>query len=250
MISPARTEPHRTTTPRTRRVLATLLSGLILVLVAGGCSGDAPAGAAAPVETPVETHADTHTDTLTTTTAEAHDTAAHPVALAADAPLPGASLYHLDASWTDHRGETLLLEDLRGRPVVVVMIYANCETACPILVRDALRLDAALPADVREATRVLLVTFDTENDAPERLASYVEDNDLDDPRWRFAVGDAHGTRALAAMLGVRYRPAGNGMFSHSNLITVLGAEGVPLARAEGLGMPHEPLVEALAGAVR
>ena len=29
----------------------------------------------------------------------------HPSALPADAPLPGASLYHLDASWTDHRGE-------------------------------------------------------------------------------------------------------------------------------------------------
>lgn len=166
------------------------------------------------------------------------------------APLPGASIYHLDASWTDHRGETLELIELRGGPVIVTMIYASCETACPILIRDVMRLYDALPSDTRDRVRVLIVSFDPETDAPERLASYVTANDLEHPAWRFAVGEPHDTRALAALLGVRYRPAGNGMFSHSNLITVLGPDGVVLQQTEGLGRPLEAATDAIVAATR
>lgn len=172
----------------------------------------------------------------------------------ADAPLPGASIYHLDAVWTDHRGRTLRLADLRGRPVIVTMIYASCETACPILVGDAERVFEALPAAVRERTRVLVVSFDPARDAPERLAAYVDASDLDHPSWRFVVGEPHATRGLAALLGVRYRELENGMFSHTNLIAVLGPDGTVRQRSEGLGLPVEPTVEAvtaaLAGAAR
>ena len=230
-MTPARLPRTPLGTPR--RALAAAAIGTILLLAVGCGTPDADAGA------PGDPHLMHVNDAVN------HEH--HPVPLDADAPLPGASLYHLDAGWTDHRGEPLVLNDLRGHPVVIVMMYASCETACPILIRDALRLDAALPETDREATRFLMVTFDTENDAPERLAAYVDENGLEDPRWRFAVGDAAGTRALAAMLGVRYRPTGNGMFSHSNLITVLGPDGVPRDRVEGLGMPSERLAEAIAG---
>jgi protein SCO1/2 len=171
---------------------------------------------------------------------------AHPEALPSDAPLPGASLYHLDAAWTDHRGEPLHLADLRGHPVLVSMIYASCQTACPVLVRDLARTWEALPDGIREDARVLVVSFDPERDAPERLAAYVAASGLEHPAWRFAVGEAHATRALAALLGVRYRPAGDGMFSHTNLIAVLDADGRVAYRVEGLGMPVDGAVDAVA----
>ncbi|MDZ7801045.1 MAG: SCO family protein [Trueperaceae bacterium] len=166
----------------------------------------------------------------------------------ATSSLPGTSLYHLDATWTDSHGASFQLADLRGHPVLITMIYASCETACPILVRDAARTFGALPPEVQDDTRVLIVSFDPERDAPARLARYVRENDLDDPRWRFAVGAPHDTRALAALLGVRYRPAGNGMFSHSNLITVLDGDGVPSHRTEGLGRPVTPAIRAIEAA--
>lgn len=53
---------------------------------------------------------------------------------------------------------------------------------------------------------------------------------------------------------MRYRELENGMFSHTNLITVLGPDGAVRQRSEGLGLPVEPAVEAvtdaLAGAAR
>ena len=244
----------RTPAPRFRlpHVLTALLATAV-VLLATACGGGADA---APKATGAPLHVVDRAPEASTDGAAGHapshadHAGEHPTALPADGPLPGESLYHLDASWTDHRGEELVLSELRGHPVVIVMLYASCESACPILVRDALSLDEALPEAARAETRFLMVTFDTERDAPERLAAYVEENGLEDPRWRFAVGDASSTRALAAMLGVRYRPAGNGMFSHSNLITVLDEGGVPARQVEGLGRPSDPLVDAIVAARR
>lgn len=201
--------------------------------------------ASADVHATPDTAADEHADG----DGAGHGPHDHPGALPSDAPLPGGSLYHLDADWTDHRGGDLQLADLRGHPVIVTMIYASCETACPILVRDVSRIFDALPADARDATRVLVVSFDPERDAPDRLAAYVADHELEHPQWRFAVGRPHATRALAALLGVRYRAAGDGMFSHTNLIGVLGPDGRIVHRAEGLGLPVETTVEAVVTAM-
>lgn len=164
----------------------------------------------------------------------------------ATAPLADRSLYHLDSTWVTHRGDEVSLAAFRGAPTVIVMLYANCETACPILIRDALRLEEALPAPLRERTQFVMVTIDPEHDAPENLAAYVRKNDLEASNWHFLSGPQTQTRALAALLGVQYRAAGNGMFSHTNLVTVLDPGGVIALRTEGLGRPVDPAVAALA----
>lgn len=207
-----------------------------LALLALGACAPADAAADAPV------HAAAPADVV------AHDHAHHPTPLAADAPLPGASLLHLRDAWTDHHGATVHLADLRGRPTVVVMFYGTCVTACPVLLHDAELIEAALPADLRAATRFLMVTFDPERDTPERLAAYAAEKGLDRERWSFLTADAAAVRRLAGALGVRYRPDGRGGFAHTNLITVLDADGVPVARLEGLGLGPDAAVAALAAA--
>lgn len=171
---------------------------------------------------------------------------AHAAPLAADAPLPGASLLHLDDVWTDHRGEAVRLADHRGHPTVVVLFYGTCISACPVLLHDAELIEAALPDHVRAATRFLMVTFDPERDTPERLAAYAAEKGLDRERWSFLTADDRAVRRLAAALGVRYRPDGQGGFAHTNLITVLDGDGVPVARLEGLGLGPDAAVAALA----
>ena len=228
-----------------RSIQAVLLATLLLI---AGCS-----------EAPVESSTAAVAGSESNTNGLAHEAANHPVAhnrtsggghadhqaLAAAQPLPGRSIYHLDASWTDHRGERVSLTEFRGHPTVVVMFYASCDTACPLLVRDALRLEEQLPAELREETRFVLVTIDPERDAPERLGRYVTENELGSPTWHFLTGPQTQTRALAALLGVQYRPAGNGMFSHTNLVTVLDRDGVVALRTEGLHQPTEPAVAAI-----
>ena len=175
---------------------------------------------------------------------------AHHEALDAAAVDHAGSLYHLGSTWTDHRGTSLKLRDFAGHPVVVVMMYGNCNTACPILVQDARRLDAALPPEAREHTRFLLVSFDSVNDTTERLEAYADARGIDDRRWHFVHGDRASVRELAMMVGVRYRDNGDGTFDHSNLITVLDGDGLIAHRVEGLMRPLDEAAAAVTAAAR
>lgn len=164
------------------------------------------------------------------------------------AELSGDSLYHLKSAWTDQHQEALTLPELAGGPVVVVMFYGDCTTACPLLVKSAEDIEAALPESLRDVTRFVMVSFDTERDTPGRLLDYAASKGLDRDGWHWLVGSPLQTRQLATMLGVQYRDAGNGMFAHSNVVSVLDTGGVPVARLEGLGVELGPAVDAIRAA--
>jgi protein SCO1/2 len=216
-------------TSHVRHTLFALAAGSLLTALTACAS---PPEAAAKVHEQHEIHAE-------------HDSHAAHEPLPAATPLPGRSLYHLQDTWLDQHGREMRLADLRGHGVVAVMFYASCETACPILIRDALRLEQELPAAERDDTQFLMITIDPENDAPERMARYVSENGLEAPNWHFLSGSEQQTRAIASLLGVSYRAAGGGMFSHTNLITVLDRDGMVVQRTEGLARPLEPAIRAL-----
>ena len=174
----------------------------------------------------------------------------HHAPVPAAAPLPGASVYQLDAQWTNQDGAAFRLASLRGNPVLVLMFFGSCRTACPVLLGDIARVDAALPAEARARTRVVLVTFDPENDTPARLRALANERRMDTTRWTLLSGRPQDIRALATVLGVQYTRTGNGMFDHSNVITLLDRDGVVRTRLEGLAAPNAPLVQATVEAAR
>lgn len=147
------------------------------------------------------------------------------------------SLYHLNDEWTTHRDETITLTDFSGELLIVVMFYGNCTDVCPILIQDVWRLYQTLDPEVREQVQIAAVTFDYENDTPEVLREYARKENLELPNWHFMTSERSSIRHLAMMLGVQYRELSDGMFEHSNLITVLDREGQIGARIEGLGQP-------------
>lgn len=155
------------------------------------------------------------------------------------------SLYHLDAKWTDHRGDTIRLNDFKGGPVIVVMFYGNCKEVCPILIQDAWRLYSSLEEPIRADINVLAVSFDTENDTPEVLNEYAKYEQLDIPGWHFMTADDADIRTLAMMLGVQYSKKSDGHFSHSNLVTVLDEKGRIAQRVEGLNQPMDDVKETI-----
>ena len=58
--------------------------------------------------------------------------------------LPADSIFHLTSDWQNQNGTSLKLNDLRGKTLVVVMIYTSCKTACPILVADMKRIEKSI----------------------------------------------------------------------------------------------------------
>lgn len=166
------------------------------------------------------------------------------------APLPPKSLYHLESSWTDDTGKVRPLASLRGEPVVIAMVFTNCEYACPIIVTDLLRIRAALPEKDRARTRFVLVSFDDVRDTPPVLRAFRAKMTLDDPAWTLLRGDAADVQELALLLGVKFKKDARGNFSHSNLITVLNRNGELSFQREGLRGDTDEVVRAVAATLK
>jgi protein SCO1/2 len=154
-------------------------------------------------------------------------------------------LYQLDSTWDSDAGRTIRLEVLRGRPQVVAMFFTQCEFACPLLVNDMKRIEAALPESIRQQTDFLLVSFDSARDTPEVLRAYRSRLKLPLERWTLLTGRPEDIRELAALLGVNYRQDARGQFAHSNLITLLNAEGEVIAQQNGLNLAPDDMAQKL-----
>ncbi len=163
---------------------------------------------------------------------------------AAVAPISDTSVYQLEAGFMNDAGEEVTLAALRGRRVVLAMFFANCTYACPMLVSDMARLRAALPESVRAETQFVLVSFDTERDTPAALRAYRQRVGLDE-QWTLLHGGEASVQELAMLLGVKYKREASGDYAHSNLLTLLNAEGEIVQRVEGLQQPVAAAARAL-----
>lgn len=144
------------------------------------------------------------------------------------------SLYQLESSWTNDLGKTLRLGELKGRVQVVVLFFASCTYACPILVHDLKRIEAAVPTSSRNDWGITLVTIDPERDTARALHDFRLTRGLSTEGWTLLGGTAEDTLELALLLGVKYKREANGQFAHSNLITVLNREGEIIYQLTGL----------------
>jgi len=159
-------------------------------------------------------------------------------------PLPDKSLYQLDSSWTNDARVELKLTSLRGRPQIVTMFFASCEFACPILVNDMQRIESALPENVRTNVGFVLVSFDTERDTPAALATYRKNHRLN-ANWTLLRGAPDDVQEFGALLGVKYKKDARGQFAHSNIITVLDANGQIVSQQMGLNQRMDEVVSTL-----
>lgn len=166
-------------------------------------------------------------------------------ARAAVRPLPDTSLFHLGGGWSDQTGAPFRFATLQGSPSVILMFYGTCQSVCPILIGDVLRLEAALTPATRARTRFVLVTFDPATDTPERLRALAAERGMDASRWALLRGGDDDVRALATVLGVQYSRVGPGEFTHSNVITVVDPQGVVARQLEGLRQAVEPTARAI-----
>jgi protein SCO1/2 len=139
--------------------------------------------------------------------------------------LPGGSIYHLAASWTDQNGQAMALRDLIGGKVIIAMGYASCPDMCPLIVANMMAIEAAAAEKHRRGLRLVFVSLDSAGDTPTTLKAFAAKQGVDRDGWLFLHGDAKAVRDLAAALGVRFRQNGAGGFDHSAILTLLGEKG-------------------------
>lgn len=165
--------------------------------------------------------------------------------LAAQTNYTDKSLFLLDSTWTSDTGRKVKLGVLRGKPQVIAMFFASCQFTCPLTVSDMQRIEAALPANLRTNTDFLLVSFDSVRDTPAALKAYRAQRELSNKNWTLLRGEPDDVRELAALLGVIYKKDANGNFAHSNVITLLNAEGEIIFQQPGLNVPTDEIISKL-----
>lgn len=162
---------------------------------------------------------------------------------------PQGSMYALPSTWTAHDGRAMDLSALRGEVVVVGMVYTSCTMTCPLITNDMLAVQRALPANLRSRVRFVLASFDPARDSVPVLRAYAKKMSLD-ARWLVMRASPADVRQLAVLMGVSYRLLPSGDFDHSNIITVLDAEGVPQFRSERIPIDRPAMVGAVVKAAQ
>ena len=161
-------------------------------------------------------------------------------------PFTDRSLYQLESKWTSDMGREIQLGVLRGRPQVLALFFTSCEYACPIVVENMRQLERALPESARGRVDFLLISFDTERDTPGALRAYRQKRQLPLENWTLLRGASDDVREIAALLGVNYQRDTRGQFAHSNVITLLNADGEIVHQQTGLNTDPGGLLNAIA----
>ncbi|WP_165780106.1 MULTISPECIES: SCO family protein [Hanstruepera] len=155
------------------------------------------------------------------------------------------SIFNLTNNWKTEEGGAIQLEDLKGKTLVMVMIYTTCKAACPRLVADMRNIEAQVPKENLKDLQFVLVSIDPKNDTPERLKAFAEENLMDDEHWTFLQGTESGVREFANVLAVKYKQISPIDFSHSNIISVFNPQGELVHQQEGLGVDNNETVQAI-----
>ena len=145
----------------------------------------------------------------------------------------------------DLLGEPFSLASLRGRPVVLSLIFTSCHHTCPMLTRNLdTTVQIAREALGGDSFSVVTVGFDWQNDTPGRMGDYAREMGVDPDRWHFLSGSEAGIMGLTKDIGFIFYPSPRG-FDHLAQTTIIDADGKVFWQVYGAGFKAPQLVEPL-----
>ena len=150
-----------------------------------------------------------------------------------------------DHSLTDHNGHALSLADLRGKPLVLSLIYTSCYQICPMTTRHLARVvEKARAALGEDSFNVAVLGFDAYHDSPQAMLHFARKQGIDDRGWYLLSASPATVNALAAELGFEFFASPNG-FDHITQATVIDAGGRVYRQVYGEVFETPLLVEPL-----
>lgn len=145
----------------------------------------------------------------------------------------------------DSTGQPFELHSLRGKPVLVSLVFTSCYHVCPTITRNlATAVKEARAALGQDSFTVLTIGFDTLNDTPDAMAAFARQQRIADPGWHFLSADAGTMDQLTDSLGFSYFPTPRG-FDHINQLTLVDRDGTLYRQVYGVDFELPALVEPL-----
>ncbi len=142
-------------------------------------------------------------------------------------------------------GTSVSTASLRGKPLLVSLIYTSCYHICPTLTTNLAQLvRIARDALGEDSFSVLTIGFDTKADTPDRMRLFAKQRNIDITDWHFVSIDAATLQQLSDDVGFSYFATPKG-FDHMIQATLLDAEGRVYRQIYGMAPEPPALVEPL-----
>jgi protein SCO1/2 len=118
--------------------------------------------------------------------------------------------YFPNVPLTDQNGRTFHLYDdlLKGKTVVVNLIYTQCKDSCPLETARLIQVRQMLGDHVGKDVFFYSISIDPEHDTPEALKAYAEKFHAG-PDWLFLTGKKEDINLVARKLGLYFDPGLN-----------------------------------------
>lgn len=153
-----------------------------------------------------------------------------------------------DFSHTDHRGDEISLEELKGTPWLATFVFTNCETVCPPMTFNMVAIQDELKAQGIENYKIVAFSVDPVVDKPEVLAEYLDKFNVPEPaKWHLLTGYSQDDIAEYAKDNfkafVRNDPASNQVI-HGTSFYLVDPSGKVAHNYDGFGdVPVDEIVE-------
>jgi protein SCO1/2 len=147
-------------------------------------------------------------------------------------PAPGDKVP--DFNLRNQDGKAIHLAQFKGKTLLLTFIYTRCPLPnfCPLVTHNFAVINSQLAADsgLYAKTHLLCVSFDPENDTPERLraygATYIgNDGKTAFVHWDFAVPDKTALLEMAKFFDVGITHGADDAITHTLSTTLIGPDG-------------------------
>jgi protein SCO1 len=141
-------------------------------------------------------------------------------------------------SLTSQDGKPVALADFRGKAVVVAFIYTQCPDICPMLTQKMVEIQDALGAGFGTKVAFVSISLDPGHDTPEVLKDYAQFWGAKPDGWAFLTGAPETVRDVTRRYGVFFSKKEDGSVDHTQLTSLVDAEGQ--VRVQYLGARFDP----------
>ena len=150
-----------------------------------------------------------------------------------------------DHRFVNEQGISVSMASLRGKPLVISMVYSSCYKICPMTIRHLSKVvDKARDTLGEQSFNVAVIGFDTQYDSPQAMKYFAKQQGIDDKNWNILSADPDTINALIKQLGFQFFTSPNG-FDHVVQATVVDAKGEIYRQVYGEVFETQLLVEPL-----
>lgn len=153
--------------------------------------------------------------------------------------------------FTDSSGRGLTLHELKGKPLVLSLIFTSCYQTCPMTTRYLSSvIEKARETLGHDKFSVAILGFDSQFDSPQAMKHFAKKQGIENANWYLLSADSKTIKAFTKELGFLFFTSPNG-FDHMVQATIIDAESVIYRQVYGevfdTPLLIEPLKELLLG---